>query len=90
MKFSGLTNIGYPPPGVLGWVNPKGRGNLNTTHRVGGRLEIAGVVVGQWGANYARSAQPRYAPQVTYFNRQCSENKIHLTESSFLITFISY
>lgn len=59
--------MGYPPPNLLGWGNTKNRGNLNTPHRGGGgRLEVAGVVVGQWGANYARSTQSRYSPQVNF------------------------
>lgn len=57
----------------------------------GGQLEIAGVVVGQWGPNYGqpgRLPQPlqghprgRLPPQVGYHSRNCSSKRINAAES---------
>lgn len=60
-----VLGVGYPPPGVLGWANgrsiPTRTGGLGGGGRGGARLKIAGVVVGQWGANYGHSPNTRYS-----------------------------
>lgn len=86
-----VLGVGYPPPGVLGWANgrsiPSRTGGLGSGGRGGARLKIAGVVVGQWGANYAHSPNTRYsASQVT----NCSTTVcffISLLASSFVLGF---
>ncbi|GBP04281.1 Constitutive coactivator of PPAR-gamma-like protein 1 homolog [Eumeta japonica] len=50
--------------GALGWSGGRGRGRGNGGGG-GARLEIAGVVVGQWGGSYP-SRTTRYGTQVNY------------------------
>lgn len=59
-----------PPPNCLPPLNlPSTRGPAGLGRRPvparGGQLQVAGVVVGQWGANYGLSQQFR-PPQVIY------------------------
>lgn len=59
-----------PPPVPRGGPPPVGMphrggcrgGNRGALLARGGQLEIAGVVVGSWGANYGQTAPPRGAP----------------------------
>lgn len=63
---------GYPPPNCLPALNlPSARTGRGLGRRPvpsrGGQLEVAGVVVSNWGANYGRtrSATQRQQPQIT-------------------------